>query len=260
LAFKLIFSLILVLFLSACKDIARDNVLDPKNPDSFSKQVILIEAFVNNTHPAAKDYSSWVVQGLTSLSATYGEDVVIAEYHRDLDGYDDQYNDNSTNQKFTNLHEKYVGTNPSIPRAIPDVFINGYENRISGAANANSVNVHASGVVENLLSQKNYYRIEPVIENSGGNLSISCRIARLGNESAEGLKVRVIFIKDHQQQNLNRTVMDITLAEQLPDIENGGYEEIDLGSFTLESSPTSVVTVLLSDDERTVLQCVKQDI
>ena len=254
-AYKLIFSLIILLLLNACDDIARDNLLDPKNPDSFSRPVILIEAFVNTE----VEYSDWAVQGLSNLAAIYGEDIVIAEYHRDLDGNNDPYDDSTTVEKFKNLHTKYVGQNP-IQRAIPDVFINGADNRIPGASDANSVNEQASGIVENLLTQKNYYRIEPAIESNGGDISVSCRIARLGNESAEGLKLRLIFIKDYQQQYLNRVVMDMTLAEQVPDIERGGYEEIDLGSFSLGSAPTSVITALLSTDERTVLQCVKQDI
>ncbi len=256
-AFKLIFSLILVLLLSACKDIARDNVLDPKNPDSFNQSVILIEAFVNTE----VHYSGWAVQSLSNLAATYGEDVVIAEYHRDLTGYPDDYNDSSTDLKFTNLHDKYVGQNPDIPRSVPDVFINGHANRISGAADATSVNEQASGIVENLLSQKNYYKIEPIIENNGsGNLSISCRIARLGNKSANGLKVRAIFIKDHQLSDLNRVVMDMTLALQIADIESGGFKEVELGDFSLGTSPSYILIALLLEDERTILQCVKQDI
>lgn len=256
-AFKLIFSFLFILLLSACDDIARDNVLDPKNPDSYSQPVILVEAFVNTEVL----YSDWAIQGLTNLAATYGEDVVIAEYHRDLTGYPDDYNDPSTDQKFTNLHDKYVGQNADIPRSVPDVFINGYENRISGAADANSVNEQSSGIVENLLSQKNYYRIEPIIENNGGgNINVACRIARLANRSAEGLKVRVIFIKDYQQQNLNRVVMEMTLAYQVPTIEYGGYKEVELGDFSLGDSPTFVLIALLSADERIILQCVKQDI
>lgn len=256
-AFKFIFSLLLFLLLSACADIARDNVLDPKNPDSFSKPVVLVEAFVNTEAP----YSAWAVQGLSNLAAAYGEDVVIAEYHRDLTGYEDAYNDSSSDQIFTNLHDKYVGDDPAIPRSVPDVFINGYQNRISGAANANSVNEQASPIVENLLSQKNYYRIEPILENSGNDsLSIAFRIARLANKAAEGLKVRVVFVKDYQQQNLNRVALETTLAAQVPKIVDGGYKKIELGNFSLKESPTSVVIILLSADERSVLQCIKQDI
>jgi len=253
------------LLISACEDIPRDNVLDPKNPESFSKPVVLIEAFVNNTHPAAKEYSFWAIQGLVDLKETYADQIAIAEYHRDLklvdSTYNDPYSDDSADQIFTNLHQKYVGENAEIPRSIPDVFINGYINRISGAADANSVYILASGIVENLLSNKNYYRIEPIIENKGsGNIKIDARVAKLGNKSAEGLKVRVVFIKDYAEQNVNRVVMETTLAAQVPTIGKGGYEEIELGNFSFEDLPTSIIIVLLSSDERTVLQCVKQDI
>jgi len=253
-AFKYIISGAL---LWSCANIPRDNVLDPKNPDSYSKPLVLIEAFVNIAAP----YNLWTLEGLQQIKKTYGGNLVIAEYHRDLPAYDDPYCTDSILQKFTNLQQIYVGNDNPIPRGLPDLFVNGFKNRVSGAADKNSVAAQISVIVEDLLSRKNYYTIQPLINVlSKRQLELSCFITLLGNRSANGLKVRAIFIKDYGQPHLRRVVLEMSLGTPLGKITAGAYKKVQLGSFSLNKTPDVVLLILTTDDERQVLQCVKQDL
>ncbi|MEJ2053421.1 MAG: hypothetical protein P8X42_05830, partial [Calditrichaceae bacterium] len=79
--YKFIFKLSIILaLLAACSDIERDNLLDPKNPDSYSDTPILIEAFVNTSF----EYDAAALVALDQIQAQLGDntDIEIVEYHR----------------------------------------------------------------------------------------------------------------------------------------------------------------------------------
>ena len=56
LVFKYIFS-ILIIFSTACSEIDRDNILDPKNTSSKRESVVLIEAFINTSSGVPLSYT-----------------------------------------------------------------------------------------------------------------------------------------------------------------------------------------------------------
>ncbi|MEJ2050029.1 MAG: hypothetical protein P8Y60_09370, partial [Calditrichota bacterium] len=106
---RFIFSTIIaILLLSICKDIPRDNPLDPQNPNSYQQNVILLEAFVNTNNPY--NYNLWALQALDSIAETYGSHVVIAEYHRNTS----QFTDPLADPLFELLYEKYVEHSASV--------------------------------------------------------------------------------------------------------------------------------------------------
>ncbi len=246
-----------LLVVLACSDLKRDNLLDPKNPDSYSETVPLVEAFVNLAHPSP--YNNWAVQSLNALAAQFGSKINIVEYHRDLQldsmFYDDPFNEDDQQTFFLQLQNKYVQAWPNVPRALPDVFLNGSLTRFSGAYDASSLKKQMEGPISELIAQKNDYILE--IENSenSGNVKVTCRVARLGNQSAENLRLRVLFVKHVQFENLN---LNYVVQMSWPGIlisklEAGSYESIDAGEIETDRAD-GVICAIVSEDEQEVFQ------
>jgi len=81
-------SLILFLFIiSACDDIERDNILDPKNPGSYRPLTTMIEAFVNTENDQL--YNQYMISALNKIKEQYGQKVVIAHFHRNVGVFSD---------------------------------------------------------------------------------------------------------------------------------------------------------------------------
>ncbi len=255
--FKILaFSLILMVTVS-CKDLARDNVLDPKNPESYSKTVPLIEAFVNMAHPSP--YNRWAVESLNALQNDFAGEVNVVMYHRDLTidsvVYDDPYNDDLQQSYFLQLQNKYVRLWPEVPRGVPDVYLNGAENRFAGTYEAGSLKKMMEDHIAELIALKNNYLIEPHLQDDGDVVKVKCLVARLGNTKAENLRLRVLFIKQNVQQNLILySVVKMTWPGILIDrLEAGSYKTINAGQIARQQA-TGVVLALVSNDEQQVLQ------
>jgi len=249
--------LLLVLLLS-CGDIPRDNPLDPKNSDSYTSPVVLLEAFVNYACPG--DFSQWAVQSLQALEQTYPGRLIIAEYHRTVAEYTDPYTTEQTSPKFAQIQDAYInGELP--PRGVPDVFVNGKSKRVSGASSVSSVQEEITPYVDDMLSQKNYFVLQPQVELTVGASStcqVTCRIARLGNKTMTDLKLRVIFIKDQQQDLLHHRVLDVSLLQPVGTLKAGEYSDVAFDAVSLSEVPTAVVVVLFAGDGKTVLQAAEE--
>lgn len=258
--FKSVFKLIgFALLILACSDLPRDNVLDPKNEDSYQSPTIVVEAFVNVVYP--NDWNRWALQSLLTIENTFGAEVIIAEYHRDItiadSLYDDQYNTAQSTTLFNNLHIRYAAHTPAIPKSVPDIFVNGAEIRITGASSAASVAERLSPIIDNLLKQKNYFTIEPQIKFIQQNqYAISCRIASLGNRSADDLNMRILFIKNKDQDNARRTVIEM-MSSALENIDKGEYIEKDFGEKSFSEPPDAALFLLTSSDELNIFQSVR---
>ena len=75
-----------IVFIS-CKDIPRDNVLDPKNPDSYRAQVIALEAFVNTENDQM--YNEYMLSALGTIVDRYPGKLVLMQYHRNTINFTD---------------------------------------------------------------------------------------------------------------------------------------------------------------------------
>ncbi|MCK4754801.1 MAG: hypothetical protein KAS58_06175, partial [Calditrichia bacterium] len=69
-----------MVILISCKDIPRDNVLDPKNPDSYRAQVISLEAFVNTENDQM--YNEYMLSALQTIVNRYPGKLILLQYHR----------------------------------------------------------------------------------------------------------------------------------------------------------------------------------
>ena len=94
--------LFLFFVLTACKDIDRDNILDPKNPDSYRALTTMIEAFVNTEND--QFYNQDMIAALNSIKEQHGDKVVIAHFHR----HAGTFMDSLSGQENEILYEKYI--------------------------------------------------------------------------------------------------------------------------------------------------------
>ena len=149
--FKFIFKLIVLIALTvSCSDIDRDNLLDPKNSESYSETPILIEAFVNTSF----EYDSSALEALKLIENDFSDqvDIEIVEYHREHDAApvgEDPY----TKRIFTDLHGVYANIF-LLPKAIPDIYVNGSAGRVLGATkNPASVYVRLAPIITEIAGQ-----------------------------------------------------------------------------------------------------------
>ena len=251
----------LLLLLIGCSDIPRDNPLDPANKNSFTQPVILVEGFINTApeNPYV-NYSTWAIEGMEKITQIYKEQILIAEYHRDVNGYDDPYNSEVTSQKFTQIQDSYIAEDDPVPRGVPDVFINGQEKRISGASSSTSVLTEATPVLDKLTAQQNYYLIQPRVETTGGDLQIGCLIAALGNRTGADLKMRLLFVKDMEQPFLHHVVQDVSPLKSIGDLKKGSYKEVDFDPVANTGKFDYIIYVLYDSQGKNVLQTVKENL
>ena len=258
--FKINLALLTLFLLQACGDIPRDNLLDPKNEESYTQPVVLLEAFVNFACPG--EYSRWAVQSLQNVEQTYPGRVLVAEYHRDLAGYDDAYVSGPSSSKFTSIQDVYI--DDQLPeRGVPDVFVNGSVQRVSGASSAVSVGEQITPSVDNLLAQKDYFLLQASVAlttEADTTCNVSCRVARLGNKTNKNLKMRVIIIRDEKQDLLHHRVLDVSLLQPIETLQAGEYLDVKFDPIVLSDIPTSVIVALFASDGKTALQAVQEEI
>jgi len=242
----------MALLLISCKDIPRDNLLDPQNPESYQESIILLEAFVNTNNPYS--YNQWALQAIDSIADIYGSRVVIAEYHRKTS----LYNDSLFNQLFELLYDKYVQNSVSPVKGVPDVFINGTGNRVQGASSVSSVMSRLNAVLADQVILENHYTLQPgEVKINGSEMSASCTIARLGNRSSENLLLKMILLQRINNQELKRVVRDLKKSTVISRLEAGEIKTIIFDSVSFSENPDEIIFCLTSSDELTVYQSIQ---
>ncbi|GAB4377784.1 MAG: hypothetical protein Kow0042_25990 [Calditrichia bacterium] len=248
-------SLFLLVFWFGCKDIPRDNLLDPKNPESYRETVVLLEAFVNTENPY--NYNELALEALTALKNIYRNQLVIAEYHRNVPGYPDPLGKTI----FETLYEKYVNYFDPATRGVPDIFVNGTIGRIQGASSTTSVVARLDTLIAELVKERNYFTLEPAdIQISSSALNATCKIARLGSEAAEEILLKIILLRQVDNQFLQHVVIDFKKSVTIPRIEAGEIVVQKFENIPLTDIPTQIVFSLTSADEFTVYQSIKVDL
>ena len=242
----------MALLLISCKDIPRDNLLDPQNPDSYQESTILLEAFVNTNNPY--NYNQWALQALDSIAENYGSRVVIAEYHRNTS----QYTDPLADPLFELLYDKYVQNSASPVKGVPDVFINGTGNRVQGASSVSSVLSRLNAALVDQVILENQYTLQPgEVKINGSEVNASCTIARLGNRSSENLLLKMILLQRINNQELKRVVGDLKRSTVISRLEAGEIKTIIFDPETFNENPDEIIFCLTSSDELTVYQSIR---
>ena len=165
----ILFVLIIILIF-ACDDIPRDNLLDPKNPNSYRPKFISIEAFVNTQND--DDFNEYMLSALSIIEERYPEKVLIAHYHRNVgDTYPDSLSMPGNDILYTQYINEFDGQ-----KGVPDVFINGVAERIKGASGVESALVRLENALQPMLVENSFYTIEPKLSVKGSNLAVSAVI------------------------------------------------------------------------------------
>jgi hypothetical protein len=252
--------LLLSLVLISCADIPRDNILDPKNLSSTRSQIISIEAFVNTSSdiPPEIDYNYQLIDALNQLENKYRDKIIILEYHRNVQEYIDP--DYSIENE--SLYSKYILHVAPGSKGVPDVFINGTTARIQGAFDAGgTTKIRLEQAIEPLLIRNSHFALEPKIESSSSGYNISVKIARLGENEANNILVKAVYISKDDDSYHQRVVKSISKSNIISKIEAGEVKEVNFPSYQpFDQNRESVIFFVTSEDEVQVYQSIKVDL
>jgi hypothetical protein len=239
-----------IFLFSACSDVPRDNVLDPKNPDSLRPAKILIEAFVNTNNPSL--YNQYMLAALDSLSGLYSERSAVAEYHRNTEQYDDPYHLNENEL----LYRRYIGASGSSLKGVPDVFINGAEYRIQGCSSVHAALMRLQQAVFLELAANSLFTLEPACRVQNQKAVPVVTIARLGREPAQRILLKAVLVSTMKGAYLKRVVRGSVKSNQIPVLSPGAVQTVTLPEIAVDTSLQNRLIVYVTDEDETrVYQC-----
>ena len=228
-AFRKFFVLSLVsTMIISCKDIPRDNPLDPNNPDSYRDQMILLEAFVNTEND--QSYNEYMLSAMETIADRYRGKVIIAQYHRNAISYADSL----TIPENETLYDQYVEKFNDV-KGVPDVYINGSVNRVKGASSIISATDRIDAAIQSLLIKNSFFTIEPTVRRKNSKISISTKIARLGSESISDIIVSAIVTKRIDDGMNNSVVRHLENSNLIPRLQPGEQKEINFAEVPVNS-------------------------
>jgi hypothetical protein len=240
----------------ACGKIPRDNVLDPKNPDSIGDQLVLVEAFVNTNNPHS--YNEYMLTALDSLEAIYSGDIVIAEYHRNTIQYVDSLYHLDQSEL---LYQLYLEASEASLKAVPDVFVNGIRRRIQGASSVSTALFRLQEAVSLEASNVTHFTLELSAWIDGDRLKPEVTIARLGTRDIEDIYIKGVLVIDTGEQNFRHVVRNVVKSSLIPHLRHGDIETISLAELPYFPSHTNtLICYITNKDETQVLQCVSLSI
>jgi len=251
---RFIFNYILISMLvifTACEDIERDNILDPKNPGSYRALTTMVEAFVNTENDQL--YNQYMISALNNIKAQYGDKVVIAHFHRDAGAFADSLavRDNDI------LYEKYIDQIES-EKGVPDVFINGPDIRIKGASSAGTALQRIEAQLQPLLIENSHFTIEPSLKRENGAVSISVELARLGSQAAEELFLRLVITENLDNNYQSHVVRLIQVSNLIPDMEPGERKTVSFPNLTIDRNPNlKAVIMVISNKTLQIFQTIE---
>ena len=179
----------------------------------------------------------------------------MVEYHRDTQQFTDPY---SKPLIFEPLYEKYVQNSTPNVKGVPDVFIMGSGQRVQGASSTSSVITRINSILSSLVVVNTFYTLEPATINISGNqLSMSCKLARLGNQSARDLSLRAILLQQINSQELKRVALDIVKADIIAQLDPGEIRTVNFDPVEVDERPDWIIFSLTSADELTVFQNIR---
>jgi len=257
----LLTSLALIL-LNGCDDIARDNILDPKNPASESQKIVTVEAFVYTGSDAPNSLNDTLLYALDRIKNTYENKINVLEYHRYTKNYfaDPYVIDPFSGFSNENQYNIYTG---NMNEGVPDVFINGIAARVQGASTIENSVFRIDQALQPYLIQNSYFSIEPDISTQDDKINLSAAIARLGSEDAKNILVKAIIIYHVDNNILKRVVHGIGKSKIIEEIDHGEIKEVDFSPIPkadFNYISVSVVFMVTSEDETKIYQSIEVQI
>jgi len=230
----------------SCGNIARDNVLDPLNPDSTHPRKHLIEAFVNiSDHPS--QYNQWMLEALVDLQSQNEEDLIVAVYHRTIDEFDDQDVSPVCDIRYADLLEA-LDEDDAIA-GVPDVFINGTSQRIQGASSAETALGRLQVAVHDEIPQNHQFYMNVQIGQIDTNLNATVTLARLGNQSTNDLRIQAMILSDLNGVYRKQVVRDLKLSDLISHLDAGELKHIEITGLTINPNESQHLVIAVINDE-----------
>ena len=235
----------------SCKDIPRDNPLDPNNPDSYRGQMILLEAFVNTEND--QSYNEYMLSAMETITNRYNGKVIIAQYHRNTISFADSL----TIPENETLYDQYVGKFNGV-KGVPDVFINGTFYRVKGASSVISATERIDAAVQSLLVKNSFFTIEPKVGRKNSKVTISTKIARLGSESVSDIIVSAIVTEQIDDGINTSVVRHLENANLIPRLQPGEQREINFSEVPVNSEANlNIIFTIKSYQDMAVHQSIE---
>jgi len=237
------------LVLLSC-NIHRDNILDPKNPNSYCPKKVMVEAFVNteNSFP----YNEYMLSALDSLSKLYPDMLRIVEYHRNTSHDTSSYH--LTENEL--LYQHYLNGFGSSLEGVPDVFINGIGLRVQGASSMQAVLFRLQQAILTVISANSLFMLEMTYEKSDDKITPKVTLARLGSDDAKDVLIKAVLTARIDEANHKRVVQGSVKSSEIPTLEHGEVKIYSLSEFILDMSLVYDLAVYITDkQEYHIYQC-----
>ncbi|MBC8184709.1 hypothetical protein H8E88_26750 [candidate division KSB1 bacterium] len=247
---KYIFHLLLSLtFLLYCGNLDRDNVLDPKNPNSKANRVVLVELFVvENT---GYEYCNTALDGLEELceSDNYRGKVLLLEYHLKKDNLNDSF-------ALPQCYDRYVEYEPvQSDRGIPDAFFNGKIERVQGAS-LDKAGARYDDVLTGLTGKKSYFRFEVNKQVEGNSIDLDVKVIRLGRNKKQDLNLFVVLYEDIETDLHHYVVKKIFQPQTINSIEPGEVKSFYFSDhlISIQKMENIHAVVFIQDQNETTME------
>ncbi len=183
--------------INSCQDLARDNPLDPKNPDAETNQITLIENFiVTNTKVGAAFpvFTQNSLDALYQLKGTYGDKIAILEYH--MTPSDPTYADSFAVWDSTTVKTRYNDYRGSQNRGFPHTFFNGFAKSVQGASAKETVASRYNEILDPASLNKSTTYLTLSKSWSGNTLTIDGKLAQYGSKDLPNVQLEYIVYED----------------------------------------------------------------
>jgi hypothetical protein len=245
------FKLFLILYivqaiLISCNDSDRDNVLDPKNPESYRAQVISLEAFVNTENDQL--FNEYMLQALETINDRYPGKTILMQYHRNATGFPDSL----TIAENENLYEHYINKFDNL-KGVPDVFINGVTVRIKGASSTETAIDRIDAAIQSQLIENSFFTIEPTVMLNNSKIFISTKIARLGSDSISDIIVRATITEQIDSDFYTRVVRHMENSNLIPRLQPGEQKEIKFSDVVIDPETNLQVVFTVTSNQGMII-------
>ncbi len=231
-----------ILLLVACEDLERNNPLDPQNPGSERRRVVLVEAFVNEAAP----FSAFALQALDSLAVTFPQQqVVIIEHHLPSAKFTDA-------EALPESADRYKLLTTAAP-AVPDLFFNGSQSRVQGASTTGTAVFRYRNAIQAEIDKVAHFTIEAKKTIAANQIAIEVTVARLGKDSFSQFAVTAMIAEDLGAAERHHVARKILLPESFSGIAAGETKSAHFATSLPSAVNTGRIQVVVMAERTTAL-------
>ncbi|MCC7430758.1 hypothetical protein IT568_07955 [bacterium] len=242
---KIFLLLILAFSFFGC-DLERENPLDPKNSENTFKRVNLLELFVRtDTSFPYSDYALTASETLSNNSSLKNQvgDFIVLQFHVN--------DDLALEQNLSHYQTRSKNQNAGVP----DLFLNGNENRAQGASSVENALKHYEQILrEATLSEVRNAEFFLVCEaeKNGNTIKVSLEIANTSSKAKEDLLLKGVVVAN-KGLGKNFTVV-AWFSKKTISLENGKVAKFEFETSIPTSEPTQ--TIIWIEENEQVKQAI----